>query len=688
MKILNFNYQDKTYEISKNRSKLYFLVNDKEATIEEKKVFYIVLQQLIPRKLRYVNKLPLQGIEYKLFKDNNKNIYYFEPFNPSLLSDFNKLFNNQNDYVAIGEHENDYFQRIVKIGKKITLVAMSALVALSAKSSSVLNQNIDEESIEIVSIVDVQEELAKDLKNHNVDIDKLTPEIIVEEEIIIESADSSIDEFKEDDEELSTALDDLIADLDTDNLYTDRIPTNPFEEDLNESQKTIDPVTGEEFYDLGDGAGVYISTNQDKEQTINNAIPTNPFEEMLDEATKIVDPLTGEITYDLGNGAGATINPKEQNKDEVKQRFFEAVAKNPNLTQEEKEWVLKMESMLLDNLERINLDDYLEKISAVSMYYEKEKKDYIAGEYYLSENYIVFYDVEDISEVEPSVITHELSHMLQYTFNNFVHGILTESANVLFNNEYVSNNASPLYDSAYYRYANYLKAIIEIIGPEYVRNFNFTTDYNFFKIGLNEIIPDETKSDALIDNIEYYYICEHTGIVPLQEEYDSQLYEAEFLGNLRQEIVGSIKDYYEQKYNLPMESDIVMQYYTSDFAFDFDILNSLSPTYTKVVELENHYQTNLNKSYFNSSTINDEYNYYTCVTVDGIAYNCQATINEQNRYLPLIPTNPFEEDLNESQKIIDPVTGEEYYDLGDGAGLIISDNSEENIDDIDDNYTR
>lgn len=535
MRILQFNFNSKNYEIKKDNTGLHFLVNSKDASLNDKKLFYHIIKQLIPEYSTYTSSIGLNGREYKIYKDFSKNIYEFYPFTEDYPT-LNTIFNNQKDYALYGLNDNQAFKRLVKVGKKIFFITLTPLIILSATTAynSISSNN------ENISTTDIKTRLEQDLKSEDTNTYNATEYFYSED------------------------------------LYPD------------------------------------ITTNNS-----NNDSETYPKE------FEIFSSLDSPDSNDTQNVTPSIIETSSNIN--VRAVLEEALSKNPTLKPEEKDVFLKLEEFITDNLEYIDLDWYTEILTNKRIDYINNR-NYMASAKNFADNHIEIYNATSISEVDISIITHELLHDFerqnrQYWSDNT---FFSETADVFFNNEYFNENNGILYDQSYNINPNYLYALIEIIGPKPIKDYFFSDDINHIKNALLDIIPDEEKATVLIELLNQL------------TKTTSSMYQNFSLQTLQRSINYILSNYYEVKYGKKIDSDLLMLTLTGYIDNkDLCALYGYKPVDIKPV----YYQINNIKYYFNPNNYaEDSFNFsiVTSVSLTGETNYTGISISDENRYLDTV----------------------------------------------------
>ncbi len=210
----------------------------------------------------------------------------------------------------------------------------------------------------------------------------------------------------------------------------------------------------------------------------------------------------------------------------------DAVKNNVNLTDEEKAFMLSGFDIVEKNIEFIDYQAVLNRINKLYINYinEPDPEGKVAGTYTSWDSCITIYSAPDFKTTNKAVLSHEMCHAYQAI--HFDSG-LYEVTNAIMNEEYygtVNKNTDRGYDR------KYIIALMEILGNEPFRNYNFTGDRSQIVKALTKIINDESKAYNLIYNLNQY-----TNVHSTAEK-----------NGLQNEIEKSISDYYSAKYGKPI----------------------------------------------------------------------------------------------------------------------------------------
>lgn len=238
----------------------------------------------------------------------------------------------------------------------------------------------------------------------------------------------------------------------------------------------------------------------------------------------------------------------------VLDRFNTALDNNNNLTYEEKELIKMNLWVFIDNKDYMDLN-YMEKVlSTLKIKYKNKTKVQnniiTKAEYSSFYNEIIFYNSNNIYDVDYSIFTHELYHTMQKK-KTFEHNrYLIETVNTIFNEEYGLSDDEKLYSEYYY----FTKMLIEIIGEEPFRKYQCYSREDYIIEELVKLYGNRKDACNLLEELDEY----------------QYLYEKSIFGNkrainkmnkLENEIIDMIDLYYTSKHGFSMENDLIMLYY-------------------------------------------------------------------------------------------------------------------------------
>ncbi|MBE6154985.1 MAG: hypothetical protein E7163_05420 [Firmicutes bacterium] len=511
-KLIEFKYDNKRFLIALKNNKIekYVIENNKyknKLSNDEQNILNYVISQLLPSNdLIKIKDINLGSQNYEVYVDKKSNIKVFNPF-PNIhdLKTLNILFNNQNECVAIGNFKNkDFYKRIVKVGNKlvVVIVSLSVCLTLTSKLNNSNIVNVSQNSTYSISDISVE------IKN-----EPLQNEVgIVDEE------------------------DNLIEIIENTDLFNEFTGAGKLDKDGNfiPYDEIYDSTTGNKIVEDSE----IIETNNEftgagKIDKDGNFIP---YDEIYDAVTG--ERLNGDTEVVEEN---VEIVESEEVNSSIKDKLLQALEKNTKLSAEEKEWFLMLEPVIVDNIEYIDLDTYLKKLENIYFVYDTKAEKY-CGLYNYVDNYIEF--SPEKNSVPKSILTHELLHTLS-SFNGNRNEFLTESINVMFNNEYFSFDNN--YDESYSLNMKYIYFLREIIGTEPLIAYQFDNNFNYILSALYNIIPDENKCYKLLEELAFYH-NDNTN------RYEWNYNADEILINQY------LNDYYVAKYGKGIEDNIFLNY--------------------------------------------------------------------------------------------------------------------------------
>lgn len=147
-------------------------------TEEEKNIINLILDQLTPgRDIVEVTPVTIKDNTYKTYYNVSKNIFLFNPVpNERDLKFLNSTYNNQNEYLFNNNfvQTNNYFKRLVKLGKKTIVVLLSSAFLLSNAQVVKADTNVNQiNENKLVNVVD-------DTLNYDISGDELDDNLVNE----------------------------------------------------------------------------------------------------------------------------------------------------------------------------------------------------------------------------------------------------------------------------------------------------------------------------------------------------------------------------------------------------------------------------------------------------------------------------------------------------------------------------
>ena len=145
-----------------------------------------------------------------------------------------------------------------------------------------------------------------------------------------------------------------------------------------------------------------------------------------------------------------------------------------------------------------------EVYSNLKIEYQKEIDSSGMGSYNYLSNTIKIGGCTGLADAEKVALLHELSHTLQCLWNDMEHIYLLEGTNAIFTNEYFGGEQEYReFDSSYYDARKYLYVLCEILGPDAIKAYHFTNDYEKLRASLTNYTGDENKSEYILSTINY-----------------------------------------------------------------------------------------------------------------------------------------------------------------------------------------
>lgn len=523
---------------------------DTKLTIEEQNLFRNILKQLeSSHNMLPISQISFLGKTYQIYKDTNKNIYDFKPFDINYLKQFNLHYNNQLDYVAIGNIKDSlFYKRIVKIGKKTLVVLLSTSISLSLTTSMIYDDSLDIRQTsqeEIISIVDIENSLQQQIEVSKELIDEQSLES--KEEPVIASSDSA-EQPEEQIEDIESLKDNLnTLELDSDTLVNSK-----------QQEEVPQEIEHDSTYEV-----------------INLAIQSGNFtseEEFLNKLLELGISINDSQAFEVAQGNYIEeVEQYESTKiqindiSDVQNALHNALSKNEKMTLEEKAWFLKMDQVIYDNLEYIDLEYYFSKLETIYITYNHGYED-ADGTYDFINNCITFQG-SSLSDVKDGVITHEILHSMDSSDSN-PYPFFTESINAAFNDEYFRTLDDSIYDGAYMFDSGYLHFLQKLIGSEPFRKYQFNHDISPIRDALLEIIPDSVVVEDLLFHINHYH---HMIYISHSSLFDETMIEEKEL------IKEGLKSFYAAKYGTDL--DLMAKLYLEEISGN-ELLDEIGMTLT------------------------------------------------------------------------------------------------------------
>lgn len=393
--------------------------------------------------------------------------------------------------------------------------------------------------------------------------------------------------------------------------FTSTLPKDieeQFDNFLNNRVGIATEINGSESIesaDLSDVSEVIVSSNPIASESLEvvdvASIESDPVESdeapiesffVLPDEIPIEEVEDNDIKVDASDVIESIIDEISV-QDLTVEDVLELIKNNPNLSDEEKEFILSLSDVFYDNFEYMDKEKLIDTMKRLHSEYTMSNYDlvpYASGTYTDYYKLMTFYGVNNFEETSKSTYSHEFGHSLQG--GSYIYGWLREGINAAINDEYSE------YDSAYSIEQKYVKALIELIGVEPLKKANYIGNDSSIHEALYEIISDYELAINMLSNIELIH--------------RDMLYGGKSIYDIDPEIFDSINStlgqYYEAKYNRKAEDDLIFAYYMLDYSdflakayeyFDLDIdINfdqNLLQYIAKILQ---------NKCYFNKSKLN------------------------------------------------------------------------------------
>ncbi len=286
---------------------------------------------------------------------------------------------------------------------------------------------------------------------------------------------------------------------------------------------------------------------------------------------------------------------------EVYDRLNDAIINNKYLNEEEKNLIKSILWVFIDNKDYMDLNYFENALLTLKINYTKNNKHnnclYTKAEYFDKKNTIVFYNSSCLQDVDDTILTHELMHIMQKKYDNNYNKYLIETINTIFNEEYSFTEEKSLYPNYY----NFTKMLIEIIGEEPFRKYQCYTSVVPIVEELCKIYGSQDDAVELLYDLNEYQEM-YSKIIKGKSKYVDKI------DLLKGKILNKINKYYQNKYGFSMDNDLIMIYYYDKNTF-YDLL--------------------INKLFINDKTIiTDSYN---------IDYFCES----DNNYISVYVSSPI-----------------------------------------------
>ncbi len=276
---------------------------------------------------------------------------------------------------------------------------------------------------------------------------------------------------------------------------------------------------------------------------------------------------TGDLVMH-NNYIRATVDTSTMDDYDFVWNIRRAIARNPNLSDKEKAEIISCfsEDFLLDNKKYIDYDYAIKTLSTIKITYNKgpySKKTSRTGYYDDSRNEIIFYNANGFDDVDKTVFSHEVYHTIgQMTWSN-CQSFLIETTNTIYNEEYTGKKER----NSYQVLLKYTKALMEIIGPEPFKRYQFMASNEFIIKPLTMITGSENDAKRLLANLDNYKNISSKSCKTVEEQREKE----ENLANLNDIIIEQLATYYSAKYNRDYRDDLIMLYYLDVLEFDKEL---------------------------------------------------------------------------------------------------------------------
>jgi len=279
----------------------------------------------------------------------------------------------------------------------------------------------------------------------------------------------------------------------------------------------------------------------------------------------LIDYYKAEYAYQEGV---LEYNDRQIELDEI----INAINNNVNLTNEEKKFFLSKSKFFIDNLEYFDYYTVIDNLKRLKIQYIEETKGGTYGEFTVNGNnrgLIKIYGVTSFKDTSKYALSHEFLHA--FTKYNLVDNYFYEILNVVLNNEYFGDDTN-LYDNGYEVLREYFYIMAELVDARVLRKYHANNDINYLKNDLIEIIPDFDMATDLLNNLNI--ICK---IEMLKNtDYSKYLKLEQELKMKKQQVMTSLKTYYEVKYQTSIENDLNILFWFDYSKCSVEIANKLN----------------------------------------------------------------------------------------------------------------
>ena len=378
-----------------------------------------------------------------------------------------------------------------------------------------------------------------------------------------------------------------------------------------EAKDTIQRIVkiGKKFFIVTMLSSMLINGKQELKALAND----NKFETINEVQTDQIDDLINQLTSEKKKESIKDTQDKNENlTDEEKiENLKNALNKNENLTDEEKDFILSGFNVLEKNIDIIDYSSIVERLETLKIVYinAPDPEGKAAGTYTYCLNLITIFNATDYKMALQSVLSHEVYHSYQ---NKYEYPGLFEVCNAMMNEEY-SGSVNNFIDRGYDR--RYVIALMEIIGSEPFRYFNFNGDIDLIRDPLLKLINDEDMVDKLLDDLDAY----------------TYLYSTAEKNILMYDIENTIGKFYQAKYGEPINTNKYLVATLWPGAINADTLNE-SPEDRSYIT----FSSPIPKGYFNKDLENYQKDPSVCIRVTKYAKkDTYFTIDDIRRDLML-----------------------------------------------------
>lgn len=314
-----------------------------------------------------------------------------------------------------------------------------------------------------------------------------------------------------------------------------------------------------------------LFNNQLEYVSLNSSIEELPFYKRLIKLGKeviIVLVTTATVLSCLPTVANAATLNKDNNKSEITvnydveiEEIKRIIRTNPKLTEQEKKLSLENCTFLVDNKEFLEIDTIKENMKNLDFIYTPQRSaDNLAGCYNIigpKKYTIEFFNAAKLEDVKKSTFTHEFFHAFTFYNMNSIGIGLTESLNVMFNNEYNNKKSDDelySYDTGYDYLRPYLMVLAETIDINALRKFHFNDDPKIIVNELTKIIPDEKMAYCLLYDMDTLLYLKRR---PLEDKQQSK----KILDETTKSLEDKLKKYYETKNMSKIEDNFELLFF-------------------------------------------------------------------------------------------------------------------------------